>query len=1023
MSMEPMTHWLASTSVASKIAYESKRGALARACAGTILFTALSGLVSGQVTERVSVDSSGAQANGAASLPSISADRRFVAFTSDATNLVPGDTNGLADIFVYDRLTGTTERVNVDSGGLQALGGISDDASISADGRYVAFGSDATNLVPGDTNARFDAFVRDRQSGTTERVSVTSGAVEGNDNSGEPSISADGRYVAFESFATNLVPGDSNGTYDIFVRDRQSGTTERVSVATGGAQANSNSRFPSIAANGLCVAFWSQATNLVPGDTNGFQDVFIRDRLGATTERVSVASGGAQANDISGLSSISADGRYVAFESPATNLVPGDTNALWDAFLRDRLLGTTERVSVASNGTQGNGHGGDPSISTDGRYVAFESAANNLVSGDTNGTFDIFVRDRLAGTTERVSIDSLGTQGDGSSLDCSISPDGRCVAFQSAATNLVAGDTNSTSDIFVRDSGAGRTERESTGPGGAQGDSDSSGSSISADDRFVAFESLATNLVVGDTNGSKDIFVRDRDTGAVERVSVSSGGTEGNGDSSNPAISSDGRFVAFDSVANNLVVGDTNALADVFVRDRQLGTTARVSIGSEGNGDSVNPSISAAGTVIAFESAATNLVAGDTNAALDVFVRDLVASTTTRASVGPGGVQGNGDSINASISANGLLVAFESAANNLVTGDSNLAADVFVRDFQTASTTRVSVDSGGTQGAGASTDPSISSDGRYVAFSSAASNLVPGDSNLTVDVFRRDRQSPASTVRVSVDSGGTQGASASTDPSISSDGRHVAFASVANNLVPGDTNLTMDVFVRDTQLASTARVSVDSGGTQGLGSSSRPSISADGRHVAFDSDASNLVIGDTNGFTDVFVRDGGVASAFESFCLGDGTGAPCPCNNSGTSGRGCQNSGSTGGALLTVTGVASLSADTVQFTSSGERPTSLSIFLQGSATIAPIIYGDGLRCTGGNLKRLYTKTAVGGVTVAPQTGELSISARSAQLNAPIPLGATRPYQVYYRDGAAGFCPDPPGSSFNVSNGFLVAWGG
>jgi Tol biopolymer transport system component len=557
-------------------------------------------------------------------------------------------------------------------------------------------------------------------------------------------------------------------------------------------------------------------------------------------------------------------------------------------------------------------------------------------------------------------------------LDCSISPDGRCVAFQSAATNLVPGDTNLTPDIFVRDSGAGRTELGSTGSGGTQGNDDSSGPSISADDRYVAFESVATNLVAGDTNGAKDILVRDRDTGTTERVSVSTGGVEGNGDSSNPAISSDGRFVAFDSVASNLVAGDTNAVADVFVRDRQLGTTTRVSVGSEGDGPSVNPSISAAGAVIAFESSATNLVAGDTNAAVDVFVRDLTASTTTRVSVGAGGAQGNGDSVNASISGDGLLVAFQSAASNLVTGDSNLTLDVFVRDRQLASTVRVSVDSGGTQGAGASTDPSISSDGRFVAFASAASNLVAGDSNLTLDVFVRDRQ-----------------------------------------------------------LASTVRASVDSGGTQGAGSSGGPSISADGRFVAFDSLASNLVLGDTNGFQDVFLRDEGTASAFESFCPGDGTVAHCPCGNNGTSGRGCQNSAGTGGALLTVTGVASLSADTVQFTSSGEtttafglaQPKGLSILLQGGGVIAPIHYGDGLRCAGGDLKRLYTKLSLGGVSIAPQAGDLSISVRSAQLNAPIPLGSTRPYQVYYRDGVAGFCPGPSGSSFNMSNGFLVAWGG
>jgi WD40-like Beta Propeller Repeat len=392
-------------------------------------------------------------------------------------------------------------------------------------------------------------------------------------------------------------------------------------------------------------------------------------------------------------------------------------------------------------------------------------------------------------------------------------------------------------------------------------------------------------------------------------------------------------------------------------------------------------------------------------------------------SVDTSGAQSNGASAKAAISTNGSIVVFESTASNLVAGDSNTLLDVFWRDRSPAATGtgRVSVGTGGIQGAGPSSAPSISGTGRFVAFASDASNIVAGDSNLTMDVFVRDRQT-ASTARVSVDGGGTQGAMWSGDPSITIDGRFVAFASDSANLVGGDSNLTMDAFLHDRLLGITERVSVDSGGSQGATWSGDPSISADGRHVAFESDAANLVVGDTNGFTDIFVRDSGAASAFDAFCFGDGTGASCPCSNSGTSGRGCENSGSTGGALLSVTGVASLSADTVQFTSSGEKPVSVSIFLQGSLVIAPINYGDGLRCTGGNLKRLYTKAAVGGVAVAPQGGDPSISARSAQMNAPIPLGATRPYQVYYRDGAAGFCPDPTGSSFNVSNGFLVVWG-
>src|SRR5260221_594179 len=270
--------------------------------------------------------------------------------------------------------------------------------SMSADGRYVAFDSEAHNLVSGDTNAAGDIFVRDRWNGTTERVSVDSAGVQGNGFSFSPSISADGRYVAFHSSASNLVVGDTNGFTDVFVHDRQSGTTERVSIDSGGTQGNWESGLPSISADGHFVAFWSYATNLVAGDTNGVPDDFVRDLWNGQTRRVNIASGGAQANNACYYSSISADGRYVAFSSLADNLVGGDFNGYYDVFIHDRQTGVTDRMSVSSTGGEGDDDSGTNgiSISADGRYTAFDSAGNLLVPGDTNGIWDVFVHDRTA---------------------------------------------------------------------------------------------------------------------------------------------------------------------------------------------------------------------------------------------------------------------------------------------------------------------------------------------------------------------------------------------------------------------------------------------------------------------------------------------------------------------------------------------------------------------------------------------------------------------------------------------------
>ncbi len=403
--------------------------------------------------------------------------------------------------------------------------------------------------------------------GITERVSISTYGEQGNGSSWNPSISADGRFVAFESWASNLLNDGVRGN-QIFVRDRVYGKTSRVSISSTGMPANNSSYSPFISANGRYVAFESLASNLITGDSNGCADVFVHDLQTGETTRVSISSSGIQANGRSSHPSVSADGRYVAFMSAATNLVAGDSNGKTDIFVHDRVTGQTKRVSVSGSGVQGNNASSYPSISSDGRYVAFESGASNLVEGDTNNVWDIFVHDSVTGETKRVNVSNTGVQGDDGSWYPAISGDGRYVAFCSSATNLVDGDTNGWDDIFVHDCVYGETKLVSISSAGQQGDYVSYDPvSISVDGRYITFCSEAGNLVDGDTNNESDIFVHDCVTGETKRVSVSSTGEEANSWSWWSSISADGRYIAFDSGASNLVDGDTNARTDVFVYD------------------------------------------------------------------------------------------------------------------------------------------------------------------------------------------------------------------------------------------------------------------------------------------------------------------------------------------------------------------------------------------------------------------------------------------------------------------------
>ena len=406
----------------------------------------------------------------------------------------------------------------------------------------------------------------------TTLESVASSGAPGNQFSEAPSISADGRFIVFQSEATTLVAGDSNNVADIFVRDRALGSTTRVSLGVGGAEADGMSSAPQISGDGRFVAFLSGATNLVNGDTNNAWDVFVLELATGTITRASLSTAGTQANALSYAPVISADGRFVAFHSAASNLVTGDTNGAWDVFVHDRALGTTTRGVTSLSGGQPNGPCAMASLSADGRFLAFHSSATNLIAGDTNAAWDVFVRDLTTGVTERASVNSSGVAGNAGSVEPVLSADGRFVAFHSAATNLVSGDINAVEDVFLRDRMLGTTLRVSVGAGGIAGDGVSRKARISADGRVVLFESIAANLDPGDLNTEWDVFAHDRVTGETEIVSVDSNGGGGDYASNVGALSASGRFVAFQSYATNLVVGDTNNTRDVFLRDR--GTNA-----------------------------------------------------------------------------------------------------------------------------------------------------------------------------------------------------------------------------------------------------------------------------------------------------------------------------------------------------------------------------------------------------------------------------------------------------------------
>lgn len=399
-------------------------------------------------TMLVSVATNGRAGNQVSSQPAISADGRFVAFTSKASNLVAGDTNRKTDIFVRDMLLGQTERISVATDGSQANDD-STEPAISGNGRFVVFTSTATNLVPTTLNLTDDdwyrgpgisVFIHDRQAHTTTLVSISSNGVPSDERAWLGDVSYDGRYVIFSSHCEHLVLPDYNGNRrDVFRHDRVTGITRMIDLLPNGENPWEGGSFSAISADGNRIVYRSLDGGLVTGDTNQTFDIFVYDVAAGTTRRVSVDSNGMQGSKMANRPTISADGRYAAFDT-TSSIVTGDSNSRSDIFVHDLVTGATTRVSVKTGNLQANNHSTQASLSGDGQFVAFTSPATNLIASDTNGQSDVFLHDRVTGITRRVSLTADGGQATGgASTAPRLSADGHSVVFVSTARNLIPG--------------------------------------------------------------------------------------------------------------------------------------------------------------------------------------------------------------------------------------------------------------------------------------------------------------------------------------------------------------------------------------------------------------------------------------------------------------------------------------------------------------------------------------------------------------------------------------------------------
>jgi Tol biopolymer transport system component len=825
----------------------------------------------------------------------ISADGRYVVFTSVLKDLLPGPaTDGSPNVFLYDRVNSTTTLISHAAGDPTAVAdGSAGGVLISADGDDILFSQSGGNLVAGQTpsaaGTHVNAFLYHRPSGSLTLISHPSGAptMGANGDSLGAAISADGGYLVFASGATDLIPGLAGSpASSVYLYQRATGAVTLVSHAAGSSlvPGDGDSYLPQISADGRWLAFLSRATNLiagqVPSPVASPTDAFLYDRISGSLRLVSHTIASPQTPGNVGSFTLSADGRYVAFDSPAPDLVPGQVNgaAGSNVFVYDRIANATSLVShgQGSATTASSPPGSmDPRLSADGRYIAYTSSGADLVphQTDTQNGSDVFVYDQVARTTVLASHNraSLTTTAHGYSQSARISGDGRVVAFSSNATDLAGGqlDFNGFQDLFLFERGSAEvtalSEAAPDVPAVTPNDP-SWAEAVSADGRYVVFSSWGLGLIPGEikTSGTTGVYLRDRATRKTTLLSRSAASPPTATNGFGPALSADGNFAAFtvtdeDSngqLSSRLLLYDRAADA-LILADHLPGSP-----GQPGGGQPVGrPAFSADGRYLAYTCFDCPLVPGQQDGGPssrqtgNVFLYDRVTGTNTLVSHASGlpATTGDGDSEEPRISADGRFVAFLSAATDLAAGQTGATdSNVFVFDRTTGTVTLVSHTAGSSTAASGQSydDPTISADGRWIAYRSFATDLVPGqiDTNGVSDIFLYDRVT-GGTALVSHASSSpvTAGSTTQNDNqsevfvALSADGRWVVFTSTATDLVPGvNSDQTLSVYLYDRTSGKVTLVSFFSSSIAGAVGAWQPGISADGSRITFLSDLLGL---------------------------------------------------------------------------------------------------------------------------------------------------------------------------------------
>ena len=815
-------------------------------------------VASNTVLISVSTNGRGGDANSFG--PMISSNGQFIVFASEASDLVSNDTNGLSDVFVHDRASHTTTLVSVDLSGRApndtnrtSIIPLSANPLVSPDGQWVFFESRAANLTAvSDTNNATDVFARNLHTNLTFVVSLdATGASTADGTSTLAGISADARYVAFISTATNIAAGGTNAAGDLYRRDMVSGArqcaTKNVGSLLSGAYRCGNA---ALSANGRYAAFATIGTS---------NAVFRHDFDSDATALISLCTTNAE-----GAVSISADGRYVIFDDGA-NVLRFDANT-----------STTQLVNVAANGAQpGSGIARNPVATPDGNGIVFISNCPDLV---TNGSSlsQVYARDMVAGATRLITVATNGqpstTNNEVSSL--AVSPDFSRVVFDSTAADLVAGDGNRASDVFIRDLVGGTTSLVSQrGPASPRTSgvaySYLSRDAVSADGRFVVFSSYDDDLLPDDENVWPDIFVRDLVTGTVATPELATNVLKF------PVISANGRYVAYPRFTYTSTASSSSTDLPLFRFDRLSGTnelvTSSPAFSSSGPGS--RPAISADGNLVVWR----NRVSIETP---QIMLRDMIAGTNHLVSVPPNGI-GIGSPLNPLLSGDSRWVLFESDTgggffqlfahdlqSNIThqvsfstqgsyrlgsaawSGNSRFVAfsstDGSIRMHDLVTHTNMFVDSRSLNDLGRSRTPALNSDGRYVAYAKRPSGGT-FDQIYVCDLVNTQ----IDLVSMNVSGGAANGDS--TLPLLSGDGRFVVFQSKASDLVANDANQVADIFIRDRTLGVTMLVSANARGFAGNGSSTSPILAADGRTVFFQSFASDIGVEDYNDKRGIFV--------------------------------------------------------------------------------------------------------------------------------------------------------------------------